>query len=197
MPKVVDHDSRRRELANAAARIVAEKGLEHATVRDIAREAGFTAGILAHYFRDKDEVLTHTLRLLDERTARRFGPSLDGTESLEEVVSEGMPLDEDRILDSKIRIHFWGRALSNPELASQQARSFRGWTRATRSLLRSRQARGEIDEQAKLDPIAEVLTALSIGLGVMSVFMPRRTRRAFVRRVVDTATRALLEPRSS
>jgi AcrR family transcriptional regulator len=191
MPKVVDHDTRRLELANAAARIVAEKGLENATVRDIAREAGFSSGILSHYFRDKDDVLAQTLRLLDERTAALFAPSHTDAATVEAVLEEGMSLDKGRDLDARIRIHFWARALTNPELAAQQAGSFKAWIRATRALLRSRQKRGELEPDLKLDPIAEVLAVLGVGIGVMAVFLPKRSRRAFVHRVVDTATRAL------
>lgn len=192
MPKVVDHENRRTEIANAAARIMASRGLSNTTVRDIAGEAGFTSGILAHYFRDKDEVLAHALQLLDDRSAEHFRPALSSDDPIQSVFEDGMPLDEDREVDSRARIQFWARALSSPDLAEQQASSFKGWIRATRALLRARQKRGELDPDLKVEPVSEVLVALIVGAGVLAVFLPKRSRRAFVRRIVDTATEALL-----
>ncbi|MBJ19160.1 MAG: TetR family transcriptional regulator [bacterium] len=191
MPKVVNHADRRTEIANAAARIMASRGLGNTTVRDIAREAGFTSGILAHYFRDKDEVLSHALQLLDDRSAERFGPALSSSDPIQAVFEDGMPLDPDREVDSRARIQFWARALSSDDLASQQATSFKSWIAATRALLRARQARGELGEDLKIEPVSEVLVALVVGAGVLAVFLPKRSRRAFVRRIVDTATNAL------
>jgi AcrR family transcriptional regulator len=192
MPKIVDHESRRTQIANAAARIMASRGLGNTTVRDIAKEAGFTSGILAHYFRDKNEVLSHAHRLLDDRSVERFRPALSSDAPIQSVFEEGMPLDDDREVDSRVRIQFWARALSSPELAEQQSHSFKGWIRATRALLRARQARGELDPDLRVEPISEVLVALIVGAGVVAVFLPKRSRRAFVRRIVDTAMEALL-----
>ncbi|MBW1883235.1 MAG: TetR family transcriptional regulator C-terminal domain-containing protein [Deltaproteobacteria bacterium] len=192
MPKIVDHEDRRTQIANAAARIMASRGLGNTTVRDIAKEAGFTSGILAHYFRDKNEVLSHALQLLDDRSADRFRPALSSNDPIQSVFEEGMPLDDDREVDSRVRIQFWARALSSSDLAEQQASSFKGWIRATRALLRARQKRGELDPDLKVDPISELLVALIIGANVVAVFLPKRSRRAFVRRIVDTAMEALL-----
>ena len=40
MPKLVDHDIRRDQIAEAAGRVLATQGLESLTLRDIAREDG-------------------------------------------------------------------------------------------------------------------------------------------------------------
>ena len=50
MPKVVDHDERREDVAEAAWRVIGRDGLEGATLREISREAGFTTGVIQHYF---------------------------------------------------------------------------------------------------------------------------------------------------
>ena len=50
MPKVVDHDQRRVELVQATWRIIAREGIERATMRGIAAEAGFANGALKPYF---------------------------------------------------------------------------------------------------------------------------------------------------
>lgn len=50
MPKIVDHDQRRRELAEAAWKVITEVGIDGATTREIARASGYSTGVLAHYF---------------------------------------------------------------------------------------------------------------------------------------------------
>jgi len=50
MPKIVDHARRRDEIALVACRVVAAHGFDRASMVRIAREAGYTTGMLAHYF---------------------------------------------------------------------------------------------------------------------------------------------------
>ena len=44
MPKIVDHDARRRELVEIASQVIAKNGVEGATLRELAAEAGFSNG---------------------------------------------------------------------------------------------------------------------------------------------------------
>jgi len=46
VPKIVGHDERRLELVDATWRIIARHGMEGATLREIATEAGFAHGAL-------------------------------------------------------------------------------------------------------------------------------------------------------
>ena len=57
MPKVVDHAERRDEIALVACRVVAAYGFERASMARIAREAGYTTGMLAHYFDSKQDII--------------------------------------------------------------------------------------------------------------------------------------------
>src|SRR6266436_6793172 len=79
MPKIVDHDQRRDEIALVACRVVAEHGLDQATIVRIAREAGYTTGMVAHYFDTKQDIIIAALRLLlrriEERLTRPSGES--------------------------------------------------------------------------------------------------------------------------
>ena len=71
MPKLVDADQRRGELAEAAARVIARSGIDGASMREVAAEAGWTTGALVHYFANKQELLAFTLQAsLDRRRAR-------------------------------------------------------------------------------------------------------------------------------
>ena len=64
MPKIVDHAQRRDEIAQVACKVVAQYGFEQATVARIARAAGYTTGMVAHYYESKQEIILAALRLM-------------------------------------------------------------------------------------------------------------------------------------
>ena len=95
MPKVVDHAKRRDEIAQAACQAVANYGFEHATVARIARAAGYTTGMLAHYFESKQEIILAALRLIlqriEQRARQRAGGAGElGLEKLAAAAGEGL-----------------------------------------------------------------------------------------------------------
>ncbi|MGO2985400.1 MAG: TetR/AcrR family transcriptional regulator, partial [Brevibacterium aurantiacum] len=71
MPKIVDHDQRRRDLVEATLRIILRQGLAGATMRDIATEAGFANGAMKSYFASKSDLLAATYLFVFEATNRR------------------------------------------------------------------------------------------------------------------------------
>ena len=64
-------DIRRVELIAAAHRVFLEHGLQGMTSARICREAGMSPGILAYYFKGKDEVLLGMVRYNNRRTLRQ------------------------------------------------------------------------------------------------------------------------------
>ena len=47
MPITVDHEQRRREVAEVAAELIAHRGLERVTVREIAAATGFSTTVVS------------------------------------------------------------------------------------------------------------------------------------------------------
>ena len=72
MPKIVDHEARRKELAEAAWRVIRREGLEGASVRNVAKEAGMSLGSLRHYFATQSELLAFSMRMVGERVKERI-----------------------------------------------------------------------------------------------------------------------------
>jgi len=72
MPRLADHDKRREEVAEAVWTIIGRVGVEKATLREIAREANCSTGMLSHYFRDKDELVRFAFGLAVDRAMRRI-----------------------------------------------------------------------------------------------------------------------------
>jgi len=113
MPKIVDHDERRDQIALVACRVVAENGFDQATIVRIAREAGYTTGMVAHYFDTKQDIIIAALRLILRRIEERLTkPATD----LLTVLSEALPLDEQRFIECAFWTAFWGQVSADKKL---------------------------------------------------------------------------------
>jgi AcrR family transcriptional regulator len=116
MPKVVDHAKRRDEIAQAACQVVADHGFERATVARIARAAGYTTGMLAHYFESKQEIILAALRLMLLRIEQRLTRERRGEANLVAVLCEALALDEQRFTECAFWMAFWGQVSADPKL---------------------------------------------------------------------------------
>jgi len=131
MPKLVDHDARRAQIAAAAAQAIDEQGLDRVRLVDVARIASCTTGAVGHYFPDKDAVLIAALEHVLGSLAGYApewdpGPvdSGDPVAALLSELAEILPLDEPRRRDWRVWIAFCGRAVSTPPLAALHRDSY-------------------------------------------------------------------------
>ena len=115
MPKIVDHEQRREEIALIACRVVAQHGFEQATIVRIARAAGCTTGMIAHYFDTKQEIIVAALRLILRRIEERLTQA-EGAADLLTLLSEALPLDQTRYTECAVWMAFWGQVPSDKRL---------------------------------------------------------------------------------
>jgi len=117
MPKIVDHEKRRDEIALVACRVVAEGGFDQATIVRIAREAGYTTGILAHYFDTKQDIIISALRLMLRRIDERLQRNSESDRpDLLALLTEMLPVDEERYIECAFWIAFWGQVTADKRL---------------------------------------------------------------------------------
>jgi AcrR family transcriptional regulator len=122
MPKAVDHDERREQIAQAACIVVANHGFEQATVVRIARAAGYTTGMLPHYFSSKQDILLAALRLSLLRIEARLQEAGSQGPDLLAVLTEALPLDESRFQECAFWTAFWGQVSTDSD-----ARQLNAW----------------------------------------------------------------------
>ncbi|MBE2999517.1 TetR family transcriptional regulator C-terminal domain-containing protein [Nocardiopsis sp. HNM0947] len=72
MPKIVDHEQRRRDLAQALWRVIANQGPAAVSIRSVAAEAGLSAGALRHYFQTREQLLLFAMELSEQRVRQRL-----------------------------------------------------------------------------------------------------------------------------
>jgi TetR/AcrR family transcriptional regulator, transcriptional repressor of bet genes len=117
MPKFVDHAKRREEIALVTCQVVASHGFEKATVARIARAAGFTTGMLAHYYESKQDIILAALRLMLVRIEERLmRERASGEANLLNVLSELLAVDAQRFTESAFWMAFWGQVSADKKL---------------------------------------------------------------------------------
>ena len=117
MPKIVDHAKRREEIALVACQVVANHGFEQATVARIARAAGYTTGMVAHYYDSKQDIILAALRLMLLRIAERLTRERDsGDANLLDVLVEMLPVDGQRFTECAFWMAFWGQVSADKKL---------------------------------------------------------------------------------
>jgi AcrR family transcriptional regulator len=121
MPKIVDHDQRRDSIAQAACEVISRVPLDRITLRDIARASGCTTGAVTHYFADKDEVLAAALDWVIKARRQRLEAELrDGQPDLRRVLCQHLPLDEERVTESRVMCAFIGKAYNDEKLSAKR-----------------------------------------------------------------------------
>jgi len=117
VPKIVDHEQRRDQIALVACRVVAEYGFDQATIVRIAREAGYTTGMVAHYFDTKQDIVVAALRLILRRIEERLTAAAGaGEPELLALLTEALPVDATRFTECAFWTAFWGQVSADKRL---------------------------------------------------------------------------------
>lgn len=189
MPKIVDHEERRAELAAAVWRLASREGLEAVTVRRVADEAGWSTGALVHYFADKEDLILFAFRTGADRVGRRLAEfderESDPLERARRQLLEGLPLDRDRKDEVRVWFSFLGLALTRPALARAQRVAYRAWRDRIAERLREAQGEGKVRAGADCAAEAAALVGLVDGLAIQATFEPRGLSAARQVELVD------------
>jgi DNA-binding transcriptional regulator YbjK len=121
MPKQVDHDARRRRLADAVCRLVATHGMEAVSLRHVAAEAGVSMGQVQHYFASKDDMLRFAFRTISERVEQRMAAAMSDVHTprafLRAMLVEMLPVSDATRAEAPVLAAFLARAVVEPALA--------------------------------------------------------------------------------
>ncbi|MFJ3172281.1 TetR/AcrR family transcriptional regulator [Streptomyces roseus] len=102
MPKRVDHEERRTQIAEALVRVGGRRGLHAVGMRDVAAEAGVSLRLVQYYFQTKENLLFYGLQHLTERFTARVGARLAAAgpdpgprATIEALLLASLPTDEE------------------------------------------------------------------------------------------------------
>jgi AcrR family transcriptional regulator len=174
----LDSDVRRRQLAEALWRVVLRDGIEAASVRKVAAEAGLSAGSLRHVFPTQSELLAFAMQLVVDEVQRRVA-EVEQTDGVREAVARR--LESLLVLDPETRAVFdvW-LAFSTRARVDASLRPLRDQTHARvrelcRASVEALAAAGEARPDLDLPREAERLHALVDGLVLHATLDPGTT----------------------
>lgn len=157
MPSETHRRQRRIEIAEATWRVIERAGPTGASMREIAREAGYTTGVLSHHFRDKHELVTFAFELAIERsTARAIAASQDA--GLVDGLAALLPLDQERRRLATLWMVTLAASRGETAQAAQMQRHYRQAQQALLAVLH--QAVGAGSEQESAELVEELLVVV-------------------------------------
>jgi AcrR family transcriptional regulator len=172
MPKIVDHEEQRQQLSATVARVVAEAGLEHTTLRTVAARHGCTKGMVQHYFSDKAELLLAALDYIEDRCEARLPDEeggLSGLELLQARLAALLPLTDELLDEWRVRLAFVTMAGQSEDVRDLLAERQEAQQSVGLKLLRQAQRAGELKKGLSPVNCYRQLLALVYGVGAAVV----------------------------
>lgn len=193
MPKQVDSAERREIIADAVFALVAERGVEGASLRNVAQRSGLNIGSVRHSVDGAEGMLVDAVRVMSERVERRLRARVQDAarESQADIdvaldlLEEFLPLDDARRLEVTIWLAFTEYARTHPQFREDLTSLLEGPRQVAGLIL---QRAGVVD--ARLG--AELVAAAVDGLTIALVHTPDRLTRAEVRRLLAAQLEAAI-----
>ncbi|MFE5947737.1 TetR/AcrR family transcriptional regulator [Streptomyces sp. NPDC056480] len=161
--------SRSTQILEAAARVIARRGVRGLRVEELAAEAGVSTGLIYYHFKDRTGILRHTLEFINDRAERYTTERDPDAEPLgaREELDEVLLLELQDTPEVRENSSAWGElrasAVFDPVLREDLARATLIWVQEVAALL------GQVQPMAPaagLAAAAERLTALLEGLSM-------------------------------
>lgn len=168
MARTKNQGERRRQIVAAAQRAVVKRGLAGVRLRDVADEAGLTAGAVLYYYDELETLLLEAHHRAIERFCRDREAAVDAAadprEKLVAAVRAGLPTGPD---DELVRMlyEFEGPAFRNRTFGALNHAYFERQVGIYHAILATGQATGIFRLTAAARVIARNLVALEDGYG--------------------------------
>lgn len=188
VPKEVDHPARRRELADAACRVIARQGLTGTTLAHISAESGWSIGSIRHYFADKDQLVAAALwrvgERVDERIRSRVGDRM-GVKELRTAALELLPLDAERREEALVHLAFMAQAAVEPTLREAAEKAALLLQKPLAARIAHLIGTGELTPTLDAEHEAARLRVLLGGLALQLATSPKRTSKKWAQALVE------------
>jgi AcrR family transcriptional regulator len=200
LPKKVDHDRRRSEIADAVARRAATNGLAGVSFREVAAEAGMSVANVQHYFESKHDMLVGALdrqsAAIGTRILERLdvlGASAAPLDQIRVIATTFIPVDEASTAAMRVYHGFAGAAVADPTLRSAEAFA-RG--RDLIATLSDRLSAAVVagGPRSDIDPERDAASLLALVLGLSLCVLLDQMGAAEASAALDVHLRSLVGP---
>ena len=170
MPRVVDHTERRAAIIRATWELIAERGIDETSMRDIAHAAGYAnAGTLSHYFLNKNDLMQRAYGYVYHATNTRIAAAcVDavGIDAVRRMAREIAPINPVTVHEASIAMSFWQRAIHDEDLAQTSRAAIAEWRLGLSRHFDVAHDRGETADGIRSDVAADQLLAILFGMHV-------------------------------
>jgi AcrR family transcriptional regulator len=194
VPKRVDHEERRRQIADALLRTAAARGLHATGMREVAAEAGVSLRLVQYYFGTKEELLLAGMQHLATRfgdqamtrirQVKETGHEAGPRDVIAAILAEALPADDERRTFAVLNAAYFALTLTDPALATAPlVKNTNAVIDMIAAHLRASQAAG--DTPAHLDPDAEALSLLAMSSGLVNSILAGQSSAERAQAVID------------
>ncbi|MER8233046.1 TetR family transcriptional regulator C-terminal domain-containing protein [Streptomyces sp. NPDC094049] len=175
MPKQVNYEDRRRQIAEAVCLLADEQGPEGVTMRDVAARAQVSVGAVQRCFRTKEEMLLFAVDHVGERVTERArarlarSPAQSAVTTLGHMAAEIALLREEHRAEARVWLAFVAKAAVSETLAGPLRTSYAALQDLLVRLVTEAAGSVPADEgAAPPDPCREARTLLALTDGLTS-----------------------------
>ncbi len=166
MPRQVDVEQKRTEVAYATWSVIARQGLQAATLRAVAAEAGVSLGAVQHYFASKDALLLFACQHMADLAGQQWDDLSRTATAREKLDAMAATSLTDHPLQ-RVGIAAWsafvGGAGADPGIATIVRDAWSSGLRATAALIA--EARGDhlmVDAELQAETYLALIDGLSV-----------------------------------
>jgi len=195
-PRLSVAPARRAEIVEATIRCLARVGYSGLRMKEVARLAGVSQGILHYYFESKRAILLAALHKVLDDLNRRLTPVIDAAPDaptqLAGVVRSFLAFADENREFWLVFVEFWGEMMHDRDFAQVNAELYRRLRRTLGAVV----ARGvRAGRFRKLDPeeAGSVVLALVDGISLQRTFDPKALTLARATRLCEEAVLRFLE----
>ena len=138
MPRIIDRDARREEIAEAVWAVIVDQGIAAVSIRTVAARAGLAVGSVRHVFPTRDELVEFAAELMIRRTTERL-LALDAPQDPLEyslaLCRALLPLEADSRAEFEVNLALIAEAPAVPRLEAIRDDAYRGLGDLCRNLL--------------------------------------------------------------
>lgn len=175
MPRMVNHEKKRKSIAEGAWSIIKKEGIEKASIRRVATEAGMSAGALRHYFSTKDEMLLFIMDYyLEEGKKRSQSKSWSDNplQAVAEVLLELIPIDEEKKIETSVWWILALQSLTSDTLKEKKDEMTNGMYELASSMIEILVLQGILSDSTNVKLEKSRLATLIDGLSIHALLRP-------------------------
>ncbi|WP_028776468.1 TetR/AcrR family transcriptional regulator [Shimazuella kribbensis] len=189
MPKIVNHETRKKEIMQATWGIIETKGIEEVSVRKIADVMNLSTGSIRYYFSTQNELLRYCIRMAGENVHHHIlshiDLSLSRNEVVDQMVAQILPMEETGQRNMAVWYSIITYTNKNPGLSDISIGIFQYMQHMQATYIDILKQGNFLDESLDLEIEIERLHALVTGLSTHWNLDPRTKTKNIIRKTLQ------------